>query len=153
MPAYKETIMSDSLHVVCPHCSTVNRIPRTKLGSKPVCGNCKNDIFSAQPLESSGEQFVNHITRNDIPVLVDFWAPWCGPCKMMAPSFAQAAQRLEPGIRLIKVNTENEQHIAGQYAIRSIPTMVLFKNGKEVARQSGAMNAEGIVAWADSKSA
>ena len=143
--------MTDLIQIVCPHCSKVNRLPEAKLDAGPICGNCKKDMFTAQPFDSSGEQFMKHVSRDEIPVLVDFWAPWCGPCKMMAPSFAQAAQQLEPRIRLLKVNTEDSPQIATQYSIRSIPTMVLFKNGKEVARQSGAMNATGITSWARSQ--
>lgn len=144
--------MTDQIQVVCPHCSKVNRVPAAKLEQHPICGNCKGEIFNEAPLESDVEQFEKHVSRNDIPVLVDFWAPWCGPCQAMAPSFAQAAEQLEPGIRLIKVNTESNPQVAAQYAIRSIPTMVLFKGGKEVARQSGAMNATSIVSWARAKS-
>lgn len=144
--------MPDQIEIVCPHCSKVNRVPASRLLEQPICGNCKQEMFTEAPLESNGEQFVKHITRNDIPVLVDFWAPWCGPCKAMAPAFAQATELLEPNIRLIKVNTEANPEIAAQYAIRSIPTMVLFRGGKEVARQSGAMSAPSIVSWARSKS-
>lgn len=144
--------MADSLEIVCPHCSKVNRVPAEKLGAGPICGNCKRDIFTAHPAESSAEQFMQHVTRNHIPVLVDFWAPWCGPCLMMASAFEQAAQQLEPSIRLLKVNTENAPDVAARYGIRSIPTMVMFRNNKEVARQAGAMNAAGIVSWAKEKS-
>ena len=139
--------MSDPLHIVCPHCDPVNRVPAARLSAQPACGKCRKPLFSAQPLELDGARFIKHIARNQIPVLVDFWAPWCGPCKMMAPAYAQAAQRLEPAIRVVKLNTEQAQDLAAQYAIRSIPTLALFKNGREVARQAGAMDAAGIVAW------
>jgi len=118
----------------------------------PVCGRCKKPLFSQHPIELTATTFARHISRNDIPVLVDFWAPWCGPCKMMAPAFVQAAEQLEPRIRLAKVNTEIEQTLAGQYNIRSIPTLVLFKNGKEVARQAGAMSKADIIRWANANS-
>ncbi|MDB5755619.1 MAG: thiol reductase thioredoxin [Massilia sp.] len=143
--------MSDSVHVVCPHCEAVNRLERERLADQPVCGKCTKALFEGKPLEVDAARFDKHITRNDIPVLVDFWAPWCGPCKMMAPAYEQAAQRLEPNMRLLKLDTEQAQQLAARYNIRSIPTLALFKNGLEVARQPGAMDANGIVAWAQSK--
>lgn len=139
--------MNDSLHVVCPHCDTVNRLPAAKLRDRPTCGKCGQALFTAEPLELDSARFMKHVSRNDIPVLVDFWAPWCGPCRMMAPSYAQAAQLLEPEIRVVKLNTEEAQELAARYAIRSIPTLALFRGGREVARQSGAMDVKGIVSW------
>lgn len=139
-----------TLHIVCPDCDTVNRIPSERLVQHPRCGQCKEPLFNGHPLELTGRSFQQHIVRNDIPVVVDFWAAWCGPCKMMAPSFAQAAVTLEPKVRLAKVNTEQEQGIAAQFNIRSIPTLVIFKAGREIARMSGAMNATDIVRWINS---
>jgi len=142
--------MSQATHIVCPHCQATNRIDSSRLAEQPKCGKCHQPLFNAQPLELTAATFAKHISRNEVPVVVDFWAPWCGPCKMMAPQFSQAAGRLEPRFRLAKVNTEVEQGIAAQYQIRSIPTLVVFKNGREVARQPGAMGAEDIVRWVSS---
>ena len=139
--------MSESLHIVCPHCNAVNRMPAARLGDKPKCGQCRQGLFTAQPLELTRSNFSKHINQSDIPVVIDFWAPWCGPCKVMAPQFEQAAAQLEPRVRLAKVNTEAEQALGAQFNIRSIPTMVMFEQGREVARQSGAMNAPHIMQW------
>ena len=144
--------MSSAQHIVCPHCHVINRIPSARTADKPNCGKCHRPLFAAHPVELTGGNFQKHIGRNDIPVVVDFWAEWCGPCKMMAPAFQEAAARLEPTARLAKLNTETEQAIAAQFQIRSIPTMILFKNGREVARQSGAMRAPDIVRWVQANS-
>lgn len=139
--------MSFSRKVVCPYCSAVNRIPGERLNDKPRCGKCKKDIFASKPVDLTTATFQSQVVNSEIPVLVDFWAEWCGPCKMMAPAFEAAAGALEPNVRLAKLNTENEQQIAAQFDIRSIPTMILFKDGKEVARQSGAMMGGQIEQW------
>ena len=139
--------MSDNKHVVCPACNAVNRIPADKLEAGPACGKCRKALFNGQVLKLNSDNFTQHTSRNDIPVVVDFWAPWCGPCKMMAPAFEQAATELSPHVRLAKLNTEDEQSIGARMNIRSIPTLVIFKNGKEVARQAGAMQAADIKRW------
>lgn len=144
-------MMDKTLQVVCPHCEAVNRIPEVRLNEEPNCGRCHQALFSGHPVELTGASFQKQITRNSIPVLVDFWAPWCGPCKMMAPAYEQAAGQLEPHVRLAKVNTEAEQQLGAQFGIRSIPTLALFKDGKELNRQPGAMGAADIVRWVQSQ--
>lgn len=139
--------MSDFKHVVCPSCDATNRIPAEKLTENPSCGKCHKALFGHHPVNLHSGNFQKHINRSDVPVVVDFWAPWCGPCKVMAPAFEQASAELEPHVRLAKVNTEDEQTIGAHLNIRSIPTMVIFKNGREIARQAGAMSTGDIKSW------
>jgi thioredoxin 2 len=145
--------MVASLTIVCPKCDALNRVPRERLSEsrKAVCGKCKTSLFPGQSIALDElARFDKHIEANDIPLLVDFWAPWCGPCLMMAPEFEKAAATLGPRMRLAKVNTELLQEVGARYGIRAIPTMIAFRHGREVGRQSGAMQAAGIIRFAES---
>lgn len=137
----------DAMLIICPSCSTANRVPRDKLLAGGKCGRCGSLLFLGQPVILTEANFDAHAVKSGIPLLVDFWATWCGPCKQMAPAFTAAAGQLEPNVRLGKVDTEAEQAVAARYGIRSIPTLILFSKGREVARQSGAMPTTAIVAW------
>jgi len=132
--------------IVCPSCHATNRVPDARLADGPVCGTCKAPLTSPEPFVLDDQSFANYVARTELPIVVDFWAAWCGPCKMMAPQFAAAAKQL-PNVRFAKVDTEAAQQTAAQFNIRSIPTMVVFVGGREVARQSGAMSAADIVRW------
>ena len=141
-PAVKE-----SKHIVCPQCGAINRVPGDREAAAASCGTCKTKLFAAKSLEVNAAAFERHTGKNDIPVLVDVWAPWCGPCRSMAPQFERAAQMLEPDVRLLKLNSDEEQAISARYGISSIPTMLLFKDGKLKAQTAGAMDAGRIAAW------
>lgn len=139
--------MSDKIEIVCPSCAAVNRLPADRPAEKARCGSCKQPLFSGHPAEASGAMFAKQVARSSVPVVVDVWAPWCGPCRMMAPAFEQAAKELEPRVRFLKLNSDEEQQAAGQLGIRGIPTMILYAGGREIARQSGAMSAGQITGW------
>ena len=134
-------------HIVCPRCQAINRVPDIRLVEGPKCGQCHEQLFTGQPIALTARDFDMHATRSDIPLVVDFWAPWCGPCRMMAPAYEQAAKILEPHVRLAKVNTEEDQALGARFGIQSIPTLMLLRGGREVARQSGALGAQDIVHW------
>ena len=139
--------MSETLHLVCPHCEKINRIGATRLGESPKCEHSHHSLFTGHPLELTTASLRRQIEHSDLPIVVDFWAPWCGPCQMMAPQLAAAASELEPTARLAKVNTDVETTLASEFGIRSIPTLALFKGGREVARQAGAMGKSDIIRW------
>lgn len=141
--------MSETTQIVCPHCDAINRVPVARLADGPRCGTCRAALFEAKPLALSEARFRHHRQHSGIPLLVDFWASWCGPCQAMAPAFEAAARTLEPRMRLIKVSTEEAPQLATELAIRSIPTLAMFAGGREVARQAGAMPAGRIIAWAE----
>jgi thioredoxin 2 len=139
--------MPSDHHIVCPRCAAVNRVPEARLSGNPVCGKCRQALFSGAPVALTDDSFPVHVGRSSVPVVVDFWAPWCAPCRAMAPQFERAAALLEPAVRLAKLDTEANPATAGRYAVRSIPTLILFSEGRELARRSGAMDAGTLAGW------
>lgn len=139
--------MNEKFHLVCPQCRSINRVPAARLTEHPNCGQCHRPLFNGHPIDLTAADFDRHASQADIPLVVDFWAPWCGPCRMMAPAYEQAAKTLEPHFRLAKVNTEEERTLATRFGIVSIPTMIVFRGGREVARQPGALGPQEIVRW------
>ena len=135
------------MHINCPHCFATNNLEKERLNDKPVCGKCKKPLFTGKPLELNSGNVAATLSKNDIPVVVDCWAPWCGPCKTFGPIFNQTAAALEPKARFAKLNTETNPSIAQRWHIRSIPTLIVFKGGKEIARMSGALPLNQLVQW------
>jgi thioredoxin 2 len=141
--------MSD-VHLVCAHCDAVVRLPQERSSDGPRCPRCHHAFFEGVPFTLTTANFDKHVKRTDLPLVVDFWAPWCGPCLAMAPHFAAVAARLEPRLRFAKLNTEAEPAPAGRFGIRSIPTLIVFRSGREIARRSGALDAAALTAWLNS---
>ena len=142
--------MSSNSNIVCPNCNTTNRVANERLEEHPICGACKEPLLVGKPFELTSENFDKHINNSDMPVLVDFWAPWCGPCKMMAPIIDHAADALASSVRVAKVNTETERELAARFGIRGIPTLAIFSKGQLVAQQTGAIDLKQLLNWLNS---
>ena len=140
---------ADTLIIACPVDGTLNRVPTVKLGNNPKCAKDHQPLFQGKPVDLTSANFDKHAVKSDLPVVIDFWAEWCGPCRMMSPTFTAAAPKLEPRVRVAKLDTEAEPAIAGRYGIRGIPSMIMVKKGREIARTSGAMPTSAIVQWVE----
>ncbi len=139
--------MEKTIHISCAHCGATNRVPQSRLGQHPGCGRCKQALFEGRPVELTSANSAGLLANTELPILIDCWAPWCGPCRSFAPVFEQVAKLYEPRLRLAKLNTEREQALAGQWQIRSIPTLLLFRNGREQQRIAGAMPLAQLEQW------
>jgi thioredoxin 2 len=142
--------MSDGRQIVCGHCGQINRLPIERAPQGARCGSCHQPVFKGHPIEVDEEDFARHVAHSDIPVLIDVWAPWCGPCRALAPMFERAAQQLEPNVRLLKLNSDRAPATPSRLGITGIPTQLLMQGGREIARHAGAMDARSIVAWTES---
>ena len=147
MQGYQEPLPDIPMLISCPHCQATNRVPAERLGDDPTCGRCGRELLAAHPVELTDANFASVTGKTELPVVVDFWAPWCGPCRMMAPQFERAAEQLRGRAVLGKLNSDEHPQASAQHGIRSIPTLVMFQGGREIARVSGAMSAPQIVQW------